>query len=310
MKTVLVTGTYDFLHPGHLWFFQRARAFGDRLVVVVARDRTVHRVKGHLPFHTERERLAMVQNVESVDSAVLGKSGDKFAVVEKIRPDVICLGYDQRAFTENLVKELRKRGLSARIVRLAAYNPQQYKSSIFRTANLIDLHTFDTTLSIDLPYATRKNFTKKKLYRHTRTFLRYDVAKRLLRAQRLLKRQGYRIKIWDAYRPLSVQKILWKHKPDSRFVMPPRTGSPHNRGGAVDCTLVDKNGRELPMPSGYDEFSSHAHRNSQNMGAAQRQNMLILERAMRKVGFIPLPTEWWHFSAPNWKRLPILDIPL
>ena len=310
MKTVLVTGTFDFLHPGHLWFFRRAKRYGNYLTVVVARDQTAKKVKGRLPYHNERERLSMVKNMDLVDAAVLGKAGDKLAVVEKIRPDIICLGYDQRAFTENLRAELLKRGLRIHVMRLAAYRPQKYKSSIFRSASLIDLHTLDRTLAIDLPYAAKRNFTKKKLYRHQRAFLRYDVAKRLLQAHKLLKRRGYRLKIWDAYRPLSVQKILWKHKPDPRYVVPPRIGSPHNRGAAIDCTLADRRGKELEMPTAYDEFSVKAHRISKHMTAKQRRNMFILEHAMRKAGFLPLPTEWWHFSAPNWKRLPILDIPL
>ncbi len=310
MKTVLVTGTFDFIHPGHLWFFQRARKYGDRLIVVVARDATVKKVKGRLPFHNQRDRLTMVRNVELVDQAVLGKPRDKLAIVEKVKPDTICLGYDQRAFTKNLRDELKKRGVYVRVVRLRAYRPDQYKSSFFRTANLIDLHTLDKILVIDLPYATKQNFTKKKLYHHARAFMQYDVAKRLLRTQKLLKQQGYRIKVWDTYRPLSVQRILWKHKPDARYVMNPRSGSAHNRGAAIDCTLVDRKGNELAMPTAYDEFSSRAHRDSKYMNKEQLRNMLILERAMRQVGFIPLPTEWWHFSAPGWKKLPLLDIPL
>ncbi len=310
MKTVLITGTFDFLHPGHLWFFRQARRYGDRLAVIVAKDITVKRVKGRMPFHKERERLAMVKNVGFVDDAVLGRAGDKYTIVEKINPDVICLGYDQLAFTQNLAKEFKERGLTVRVVRLKAYKPQQYKSSIFRAANLIDVHTLDPTLHIDLPYATTRNFTKRKLYFHARAFLRYDVAKRLLRVHKLLKRRGYHIKIWDAYRPLAVQKILWKVKPDARYVIPPRIGSPHNRGAAIDCTLIDRRGKELDMPTGYDEFSTRAHRMSTHMTKIQHTNMLILERAMRSSGFIPLPTEWWHFSAPGWKELPLLDIPL
>lgn len=310
MKTVLVTGTYDFIHPGHLWFFEQAKKRGDRLVVVVARDATVRKVKGRSAHHTERERLAMVRSISTVDSAVLGKIGDKLAIVKKIRPDIICLGYDQRAFTHNLREELKRRGLRVRVVRLRSYKPKEYKSSIFRAAGLVDIHALDPTLKVRLPYQTRKNFTKKKLYIHARSYMRTDVAQRLLRAHRALRTKGYGLQIWDTYRPLSVQKILWKFKPDRRYVMPPKIGSPHNRGAAIDCTLVNRRGRELDMPTGYDEFSTRAHRDSRHMTATQRSNMLILERAMRKAGFIPLPTEWWHFSAPGWKNMPILDIPL
>lgn len=130
MSKVLVFGTFDGIHEGHRFLFQEARRYGDRLAVVVARDVTVRRVKGHDPVFSEAERLRRVQSEIAVDDAVLGNVGDVYRVVEDIRPDVICLGYDQHVFADRLPEELEERGLTPRIVRLGAYKPDVYKSSL------------------------------------------------------------------------------------------------------------------------------------------------------------------------------------
>lgn len=130
---VLVFGTFDVLHPGHRNFFQQARALGDKLSVVVARDKTVRTVKGFQPEQNETERLQAVAACPEVDQAVLGREDqDKYAIIEQIRPDIIALGYDQAHFAERLPQELLARGLSARIIRLKPYKPEQYKSSLLR----------------------------------------------------------------------------------------------------------------------------------------------------------------------------------
>ena len=310
MKKVLVTGTFDLIHPGHIWFLKHAKKHGDHLTVIIARDRTVEQVKKHPPFYGERVRLRNIQKISFVDHAALGNVKDKMGSVKKMRPDTIVLGYDQHAFTQNLATELAKRGVRPKILRAKSYFPKKYKSTILRDAALVDLASFDHSLVIDIPYATRHNFVGKRLYSAPRALLHHRVAKRLKRVHQLLKRQGYRIKIWDTYRPLSIQKILWQKKSDPRYVMDPQIGSNHNRAAAVDCTLVDREGHELVMPTAYDEFSTKAHRTSLHMSPVQKKNMLILERAMRKVGFIPMPTEWWHFTDPEWKKFPILNIPI
>lgn len=127
--TVLCFGTFDGLHPGHDEYFRQAKAHGDRLIVVVARDETVLAVKKHLPRINEDARLAAVQSHPLVDEARLGLPGDKYKIIEDIRPDVIVLGYDQQAFTESLEDALRARGLSCRVVRAKAFKPEIYKSS-------------------------------------------------------------------------------------------------------------------------------------------------------------------------------------
>lgn len=134
MKTVLVTGTFDFLHRGHLHLFEQARKYGDHVVALVARDATVKKIKGRLPIHNERERRTLVENIRLIDRAVLGDRKDPYRVIAEIKPDVICLGYDQQhTFALALKEELALRKLKVRIVRLAPYEPDRVKSSHLRT---------------------------------------------------------------------------------------------------------------------------------------------------------------------------------
>lgn len=134
MKTVLVTGTFDFLHRGHLYLFEQARKYGDYVVALVARDATVKKIKGRFPIHNEQERRALVESIRFVDRAVLGDRKDPYRVITDIKPHTICLGYDQQhTFALSLKEELAKRGLKVRIVRLAPYEPHRVKSSFLRT---------------------------------------------------------------------------------------------------------------------------------------------------------------------------------
>ena len=127
---MLVTGTFDGVHKGHEDLFRQAKALGDRLVVVVALDTTVEAVKGRVPRFTAQERVGAVRAHLLVDEAILGQEGDKLAVVVRVRPDVLLLGYDQQAFTEGLSAALAARGLTPRIVRARAFEPERYKSSL------------------------------------------------------------------------------------------------------------------------------------------------------------------------------------
>ncbi len=120
MVTVMATGTFDILHMGHIYFLKEAKKLGDRLVVVVACDKTVHRLK-HEPVTSEKMRLSLIKELRMVDKAVLGKEDDMFDVVEEINPDVIALGYDQIHNEKSLKTEITKRNITAKIVRLPKY---------------------------------------------------------------------------------------------------------------------------------------------------------------------------------------------
>ncbi len=175
---------------------------------------------------------------------------------------------------------------------------------------LVDVTSIEPRLRVDIRYATENNFMHRTLYPAARCLLRESVARRLARVQDDLAREGLGLKVYDGYRPLSVQKLMWEVMPDERYVANPANGSRHNRGAAVDVTLVDAAGRELQMPSAYDEFSERAHRDYRGGSAAARANRDRLIRAMHRRGFRVLDTEWWHFDAPGWRRYPLLDIPL
>jgi len=186
-----------------------------------------------------------------------------------------------------------------------------------QAAGLVEPSELDHSLVLDIRYATTNNFTGKKVYPSARCFLRADIAQRLLAVQARLRGQGLGLKIYDCYRPFSVQEIFWRIMPDERYVLEPvrKNGvlvksSRHNRGAAVDVTLVDAQGRELTMPTGYDDFSTKAHRNSASASPEAAKNSRTLERAMQSQGFIPLATEWWHFDGPGWESAGPLDLPL
>jgi len=176
-------------------------------------------------------------------------------------------------------------------------------------ADLVPLETVQPPCLPEVRYATRHNFTGSVLYPVPRVFLHRDTARALTRVQRDLQKHGLGLKVWDAYRPLSVQWKMWKLIRDERYVSnPAKNQGRHTRGTAVDVTLIDKLGRELPMPSDFDDFSERAHRDYRGGTAEQRRNRKILEDIMTKHGFIGYPTEWWHFDLKGWEKYPVLDI--
>lgn len=149
---------------------------------------------------------------------------------------------------------------------------------------------------VELKYATPHNFTGKVIYNFTDAYLLYGTVKKLAVVQSELEKSGYSLKIWDAYRPLEAQFVLWEVCPDSTFVTNPNTGvSSHSKGTAIDLTLVDKDGNEIRMPTEFDSFSKKADRDYSDCDNEEKTNALILENAMKKQGFIAYSKEWWHF---------------
>lgn len=131
-KTVMAFGTFDLFHAGHENYLQQAKELGDHLIVIIARDETVQKIKGHAPAHNEQERMKNVKLSGIADKVVLGFKDDKHKVLKKFRPDVLALGYDQFVFTQRLEKTLIDIKLNAQVVRLLPYFPQMYKSSLIR----------------------------------------------------------------------------------------------------------------------------------------------------------------------------------
>lgn len=130
MKTVMIFGTFDFLHAGHFHVFSNARALGDRLVVVVARDHRVETLKGVCPIHDEEERVDMLRHVDLIDEAILGHDDDVYALVQEYRPGVIALGYDQQHFVDKLEEKIKEFGLDTQVVRINAYENDRKSSQI------------------------------------------------------------------------------------------------------------------------------------------------------------------------------------
>lgn len=176
---------------------------------------------------------------------------------------------------------------------------------------IIDLLTLIPGLTLDLKYATTDNFMHQKLYPPiSTTFLRKPAAEALKMVVEELKKQNLSIKIFDAYRPYSITEKMWEKVKDDRYAADPSKGSGHNRGAAVDLTLIHlKTKKELPMGTGFDNFTDTAHIDFTNLPAEQLKNRNILRSVMEKYGFIQLTTEWWHYYLPNSSAYELLDIP-
>ncbi|MCD6045154.1 MAG: peptidase vanX D-ala-D-ala dipeptidase [Gammaproteobacteria bacterium] len=184
--------------------------------------------------------------------------------------------------------------------------------------NFVDLLVIENSFIIDLPYASIHNFTQKIMYdTNARAYLRKPVAEALVMAQRKLNVQQLGLKIWDAYRPFHIQEIFWAHCPDERYIMKPvrengqmKEGSAHNRGCAVDVTLVSTiTGKELVMPTLFDDFSPAAHRDYMDCSVEAIRNRALLQEVMGSCGFIGLPTEWWHFNWHAAHEFELCDLP-
>lgn len=132
MTTIMCFGSFDLLHPGHIYFLKRAKSLGDKLVVVVARDSTIKEVKGITPKYDERQRVEHIRDLHIADRVMMGYEADKYEVIEEINPEVIALGYDQDGFADKLKEEMEKRQMNPKIVRLAPYKEEHYKSSKLR----------------------------------------------------------------------------------------------------------------------------------------------------------------------------------
>jgi len=174
---------------------------------------------------------------------------------------------------------------------------------------IVFLGDIDSSFVYDVRYATENNFTGKILYQSTKIFLRKSAADSLKKVNEYLKNNyNLRLKIFDGYRPLSVQNFMWSVFPDENYVANPSKGSRHNRGAAVDLTLVDMNSKELNMGTGYDDFTEKAHSNYKNLPEQILKNRNILINTMQRFGFHPIETEWWHFDFKDWKNYSVLDI--
>lgn len=186
-----------------------------------------------------------------------------------------------------------------------------YKKSILDNDDkrIVPLKQFVNPIITDYKYATTDNFTHEILYTNPGAYTRLTVALALEKVEKDLATKGLGLKFFDAYRPYSVTKKMWKVVPDERYAANPAKGSGHNRGIAVDVTLIKiPSGEELAMPTGFDDFSEKAHHNYMQLPDNVLQNRKLLKTTMEKYGFESLSTEWWHYSLATATNFELLDL--
>lgn len=157
-----------------------------------------------------------------------------------------------------------------------------------------NIQMLDPSIIVDLRYATTNNFTNQKIYDFATAIARTGTAEKLAKASLALRNQGYRIKVWDAYRPVKAQERLFEVYPDPEFVAKPNPNFSHQKGVTFDLTLCDMSGNELEMPTAFDDFTAKAHRNAECSPEAEK-NYQILDVAMNKAGFVGYENEWWDY---------------
>lgn len=160
----------------------------------------------------------------------------------------------------------------------------------------VNLKDYSSDFVMDMRYATENNFLKAKVYDCAECFLRYKTVKKLIEANEKFMKLGYRIKLFDCYRPLDIQKKMWEIVSNPIYVADPKKGSIHNRGAAVDITLVDENGIELDMGTGFDHFGKEAAHTYQDLPEQVLKNRMLLKSVMESSSFKTFQSEWWHYD--------------
>lgn len=194
---------------------------------------------------------------------------------------------------------------------LTAMKLEEYKMSVKANPEneLVNLAEFIPGIVLEIGYATTHNFTGKKIYTMARAYARKPVAEALKKIQADLKKQGLELKIFDGYRPYSATVMFYETYLDTTYVASPYKGSRHNRGCALDLTLIDlKTGKELQMPTEWDSFKKEAWPTTPVADPTIRKNRKTLIDAMEKHGFKVNASEWWHFDFVGWQKYAVMDI--
>ncbi|MBC7757990.1 MAG: M15 family metallopeptidase [Phormidesmis sp. FL-bin-119] len=190
-------------------------------------------------------------------------------------------------------------------------NAADYEKSVVDNPEkqLVELKKYIPGLKLDIKYATKKNFAKYAVYKEARAFARLPVANALKNVQTELNKSGLGLKIFDGYRPYSVTVKFFDIPSDKAFVANPKDGSRHNRGCAIDLTLINlKTGKDLKMPTPYDSFAAAASSDYKDLPAIVIRNRDLLINVMERNGFRVLNNEWWHFDFKGWKNFELMDI--
>jgi D-alanyl-D-alanine dipeptidase len=160
----------------------------------------------------------------------------------------------------------------------------------------VDIKNYSSKFLFDFKYATTDNFLKQKVYDCEKCLLRYGTLKKMLAAQKDFEELGYRVILFDCYRPHDVQKKMWAIFPNASYVADPAKGSIHNRGGAIDLTLADQNGKELDMGSAFDHFGKESHHDYDQLTFEVKERRKVLKTIMEKNGLKGIASEWWHYQ--------------
>jgi len=175
---------------------------------------------------------------------------------------------------------------------------------------LVEISKVIPGIALDIRYATTNNFMHRRMYPQARAFARQPVVKALQQVEAELKPKGLGLKIFDGYRPYAITVDFFRMARDPNFVADPKVGSKHNRGCAVDLTLIDlKTGKEISMPTGFDSFNAKAGANYPKLPSELIQHRELLKSVMQVHGFKVNRGEWWHYDFNGWKNYPLLDVP-
>jgi len=175
---------------------------------------------------------------------------------------------------------------------------------------LVDIKKAIPSIVLDIRYATKDNFMQRVMYPKARALARQPVVNQLKKIQASLKTKGYGLKIYDAYRPYAITMAFYQQASDKQFVAHPKSGSRHNRGCAIDLSIINlKTKKELEMPTGYDSFSAAAAPDYKEVTPLARKNREMLIKVMESHGFKVMYNEWWHFDFQGWERFKLMDIP-
>ncbi|MDR3665515.1 MAG: M15 family metallopeptidase [Ignavibacteriaceae bacterium] len=186
-----------------------------------------------------------------------------------------------------------------------------YRKEVERDSlnKFVDLEKFIPGIKLDIKYATKNNFVGVPVYTEAKAFLRLPAAYALKKVQAELKKRGLGLKVYDAYRPYSVTVLFYDKIRDTDFVASPWEGSRHNRGCAVDVSIINlKTGKELEMPTKIDDFTFKAHPDYKDIPDTVKSNRTLLFNVMKKYGFSQFPTEWWHFDFSGWINYFLMDL--
>ncbi len=182
------------------------------------------------------------------------------------------------------------------------------KNDKVNDTTFVNLKTYSDAFVYDMKYATDDNFLKAKVYDCSECFLRLKTVKALVKANNKLAQKGYKIKIYDCYRPLDIQKKMWEIVPNPKYVANPKTGSIHNRGGAVDISLVTLQGEAVDMGTDFDFFGEKASHLYQDLPKNVLQNRKLLKSVMISAGFNSFDSEWWHYNLKAGLKNPVSNV--